>query len=218
MSVIRLAAQRSAATGEAVYFTRRLPDLRQWLLKGIFWLICLVTLVTAGFYAHLYWQCRHPGPPSSVKKVGKQDVILSDMHYVYVTKAFPPPTPVPVPQTATPASQNKVSDRTDDDDWKHTPDGSLATQLLPGSGDNSSLPISSTSQPAVNSPSLEERLLQAIKEQQQDYAQGKIPDVTPQDDLSITQPASSGTADLISAPQSLGRNKSAGKYMGSPTT
>ncbi|MCS2158425.1 hypothetical protein MUU48_16155 [Scandinavium sp. H11S7] len=184
MSKISLAAQRSTTTGEAVYFTRQCPDLRLWLLKSLSGLMYIAMLVIAGSYAHLYWQCLHPAPPAQVKKLAHTEVTLSDMHYVFVTKTFPPPVPKPVQQTATPVSENTLSHHLEDDDWTHTPDGELATQPLPTNSGNRPPP------PKESELSLEQRLLQAVKEQQQDYSQGKIPDVTPPDDLSFVQPTS----------------------------
>lgn len=158
MSTICLAAQRSYYTQEAVYFSWRLPSPQQVftrLLTGAFWLIALVI---AGLYANMVWQARHPAPAPKPTKVAQPEARPSEMHYVYVSKPFPTPKPAALPplQMASPVVDN-------DANWQQAPDGDLSTQPLPGGEvDNSE-------------SSLKERFMLALKEQEQDYAQGKVP-------------------------------------------
>lgn len=165
MSTIQLAAHRSYTTGEAIHFTWRLPRFRRWFTGLFLWLISAAALLIAGQYAHIYWQCRHPVALAEQKKVAEPDVVLSDMHYVYVTKAFPHPATAvsesalplatePPTQQSMPVDELPVS--SSENDWTHAPDGNLATRPLP---DNHAEP----------SQSLEERLMQALKEQEQEY-------------------------------------------------
>lgn len=158
MSTICLAAQRSYACDEAVYFTWRLPAWQALLTRLLVWLTCASALLACGLYAHRYWQYRHPAPPEPVSVKNNSGAQLSDMHYVYITKAFPPLC-APAPHDAA-APEN-------DDDWMHTPDGSLATKALPDA--------QQVTEDSGQEPSLQARFMQALKEQQQDYAQGKIP-------------------------------------------
>ncbi|HBL4690919.1 hypothetical protein INP82_01810 [Citrobacter sedlakii] len=161
MSTICLAAQRSFATGEAVYFSYRLPTIRKKVFQTLFWLMTLFAFVVAGLYAHIYWQCRHPAPPPKPVKVVNPDVHPSDMHYVYVSKPFPPPKPEPLPAAqALPPVQDDALWQADDD-WRQAPDGELSAVALPGTENQTS--------------SLQERFLQALQEQKADYQQGKVP-------------------------------------------
>lgn len=167
MSTICLAAQRSFHSGEAVYFSYRLPNIRKIALQALLWLLTFAAVIVAGLYAHIYWQCRHPAPPPKPVKVVNPDVRLSDMHYVYISKPFPEPKPRPLPAPQTlPPVQDELPTKTDSD-WQQAPDGDLSEQALPGSDDGA--------------PSLKERFLQALQEQKEDYAQGKIPDPSPDD-------------------------------------
>lgn len=164
MSTICLAAQRSYACDEAVYFTWRLPSWQALFARLLVWLACASALLAGGVYAHLYWQYRHPAPTAAVKTKNNGGAQLSDMHYVYVAKPFPP---LNAPQADNSAREN-------DSDWTHTPDGDLATKALPDMQD--------ANEASGQEPSLKARFMQALKEQQQEYSQGKIPPPPEQSD------------------------------------
>ncbi|MEB6379144.1 hypothetical protein MXM41_09370 [Leclercia adecarboxylata] len=162
MSTICLAAQRSYTLGEAVWFSYRLPAMRKVLTGLLVSVICLCAMLAAGVYAHLLRDLRHPAPANKPVKVVKPDVQLSDMHYVYVSKPFPTPEPTPLPALPLPApDESPVMDN--NADWQQPPDGQIQDRTLPAAHDN------------FHTPTLQERLLQAVKEQQLDYSQGKIP-------------------------------------------
>ena len=57
MSTISLAAQRSYTTGEAVWFSYRLPVLRHVFAHTVLGLLGLCAMLMAGLYAHVYWDC-----------------------------------------------------------------------------------------------------------------------------------------------------------------
>ncbi|MDS0115640.1 hypothetical protein QYE88_37830, partial [Enterobacter hormaechei subsp. steigerwaltii] len=99
MSTICLAAQRSYTTGEAVWFSYRLPSLKNIFGKTALWLVGLCAMLVVGLYMHVYWNLRHPAPEPVNASVAKPETQLSDMHYVYVSKPFPHPQPkaAPVP-------------------------------------------------------------------------------------------------------------------------
>lgn len=173
MSTIYLAAHRSHSTGEAVYFAYRFPPLKSVLLRVVIWLLALSTFVIAGLYAHIYWNCRHPAPEPKPAKVVNPETRLSDMHYVYVSKPFPKPQSKSPPDAESlPPLQNDVPPG-GDADWQQAPDGDLSGQTLPGAEDQT--------------PSLKERFMQALKEQQQDYRQGKVPE-PPVDEMQTPSP------------------------------
>jgi hypothetical protein len=167
MSTICLAAQRSYQTGEAVWFSYRLPSLSRILFKTLACLLCLCAMAAAGVYAHIYWNLRHPAPAPKTVSTAKPDTQISDMHYVYVSKPFPQPKPAqPVPQDPLPPLQDTpIND--DNADWQRAPDGDLSSEPLPGH---------EQPQPEEQTASLKERFMQALQEQQQDYAQGVVPD------------------------------------------
>lgn len=162
MSTICLAAQRSYVTGEAVWFSYRLPSIKKVLGGLLASLICLCVMFAVGAYAHLLRDLRHPAPAVKPVKVVKPETQLSDMHYVYVSKPFPQPKPKPVPMAPLPVpEESPIMDN--NADWQQAPDGEPLDQALPDTHEE------------VHPPSLQERFMQAVKEQQLDYSQGKIP-------------------------------------------
>lgn len=158
MSTICLAAQRSYTTGEAVFFSYRLPSIRKVLAS----LMCLCVMLAVGIYAHLLRDLRYPAPAETPVKVVNPDTQLSDMHYVYVSKPFPQPTPTPLPAIPLPAPEESPG-MDNNPDWQQPPDGEIQEQTLPATHEN------------LPTPTLQERFMQAVKEQQLEYSQGKIP-------------------------------------------
>ncbi|WP_333850357.1 hypothetical protein [Leclercia sp.] len=169
MSTICLAAQRSFQTGEAVWFSYRLPSLNKILIGALTCLCCLGAILFAGMYAHIYWHLRHPAPVPKPVSVAQPETQLSDMHYVYVSKPFPAPKPktlapeynAPPLPTEDPTIMERGSD------WQQAPESDISSEPLP---DSHEVP------PATESVSLKERFMQALKDQQQDYSQGKRPE------------------------------------------
>lgn len=175
MSTICLAAQRSYTTGEAVWFSYRVPNLRKVFGKTFLCMLGLCAMVIAGLYAHIYWNLRHPAPEPVKVSVAKPETQLSDMHYVYVSKPFPHPQPKPVPvHTDVPAMQD-LPINSDDADWQQAPDGAVphdtSRDTLPGTEAHDVAPTSACG----DDSSLTALFKQALKEQEQDYSQGKIP-------------------------------------------
>ncbi|RAY69024.1 hypothetical protein DP185_12910 [Enterobacter hormaechei] len=177
MSTICLAAQRSYTTGEAVWFSYRLPSLKNVFGKTVLWAFGLCAMLVAGLYAHVYWHLRHPSPEPVKASVAKPETQLSDMHYVYVSKPFPHPQPKPAPVHVDVPPMQDLPINSDDADWQQAPDGAVpqdtSRDTLPGTEahERDIAPASAGS----NDASLEELLKQALKEQEQDYSQGKIP-------------------------------------------
>jgi hypothetical protein len=146
MSTICLAAQRSYTTGEAVWFSYRVPNLRKVFGKTFLWMLGLCAMVMAGLYAHIYWNLRHPAPEPVKVSVAKPETQLSEMHYVYVSKPFPHPQPKPVPvHTDVPAMQD-LPINSDDADWQQAPDGTVphdtSRDTLPGTEAHDAAPAS----------------------------------------------------------------------------
>ena len=177
MSTICLAAQRSYTTGEAVWFSYRLPRLRNIVSHAFLGMVALCAMIMAGLYAHVYWNLRHPAPEPVKASAAKPETQLSDMHYVYVSKPFPHPHPQPKPapvQADVPAMQD-LPINSGDADWQQAPDGDVphdtSRDTLPGTEAHEAASASTGSDDA----SISELLKQALKEQEQDYSQGKIP-------------------------------------------
>lgn len=177
MSTICLAAQRSYTTGEAVWFSYRLPRLRNIVSHAFLGMVALCAMIMAGLYAHVYWNLRHPAPEPVKASAAKPETQLSDMHYVYVSKPFPHPHPQPKPapvQADVPAMQD-LPINSDDADWQQAPDGDVphdtSRDTLPGTEAHEAASASTGNDDA----SISELLKQALKEQEQDYSQGKIP-------------------------------------------
>ena len=175
MSTICLAAQRSYVTGEAVWFSYRVPSLRKICGNTFLWTLGLFAMVMAGLYAHVYWNLRHPAPEPVKASVAKPETQLSDMHYVYVSKPFPHPHPKPEPAHADVPAMQDLPISSDDTDWQQAPDGGVphdtARDTLPGTEANDAVPASTGGDDA----SITELFKQALKEQEQDYSKGIIP-------------------------------------------
>lgn len=137
MSTICLATQRSYVSGEAVWFSYRIPRLRKIASNAFLGILSLCVMLMAGLYAHVYWQLRHPAPePVKKVNVAKPETQLSDMHYVYVSKPFPHPHPKPVPVQADVPAMQDLPINSDDADWQQMPDGTVphdtSRDTLPG--------------------------------------------------------------------------------------
>lgn len=177
MSTICLAAQRSYTTGEAVWFSYRLPSLKTLFGNTALWMVGLCAMLVAGLYMHLYWNLRHPAPEPISASVAKPETQLSDMHYVYVSKPFPHPQPKPAPVHADVPPMQDLPINSDDADWQQAPDAAVpydtSRDTLPGTeAHEHDIPSAST---GSEGSSLTELFKQALKEQEQDYSQGKIP-------------------------------------------
>ncbi|RSK69738.1 hypothetical protein EJE24_08110 [Enterobacter huaxiensis] len=166
MSTICLAAQRSYTSGEPVWFSYHLPGLKKVIGTSFIWMLGLCAMLLAGVYAHIYWNLRHSAPEPIKMSVAKPDTQLSDMHYVYVSKPFPHPHPKPAPVQADVPAMQDLPISSDDNEWQQAPDGTVphdtSRDILPGTE-------------AHDDASLTELFKQALKEQEQDYSQGKIP-------------------------------------------
>ena len=192
MSTISLAAQRSYTTGEAVWFSYRFPGMKKIVGHSLLWMLGLVTLLAVGLYAHLYWNLRHPMPAPVNASVVKPDTQLSDMHYVYVSKPFPHPHSEPAPKhEAIPAMQD-IPINSDESDWRQAPDGNISQDIsrdtLPGTEERDDAAAHARVSDSRDNASLTELFKQALKEQQQDYAQGKTP-APPIDETQDNSPA-----------------------------
>lgn len=180
MSMINLAAQRSYILNEPVWFSWRRPSLKKILCVSLLWIVGMVMMLTAGLYAHIYWNLRHPAPDPIKTSVAKTETQLSDMHYVYISKPFPHPelTPEPAQKAMPPLQEMPIN--TDDADWQQAPDGEMSHDMsrdtLPGAGGNIT---SETEEPdtgqATDNGAIKALLMQALKEQENDYSQGKVP-------------------------------------------
>ncbi|WP_061708531.1 hypothetical protein [Pseudenterobacter timonensis] len=185
MSTISLAAQRSYTTGEAVRVSYRLPRLNHLFGAALLWALGACAFILAGLYAHLYWHERHPTSQPVKAEVVKPETQLSDMHYVWISKPFPPPAPASVHDRLTP--MQALPPVTDDADWQQAPEGELprARAETPPQRDarqDSAIPEEDAVKEGDES-SLKALFMQALKEQQQDYSQGKIP-APPEDETS----------------------------------
>ena len=185
MSTICLAAQRSYTTGEAVWFSYRLPSLKNVFGKTALWMVGLCAMLVVGLYMHVYWNLRHPAPEPVNASVAKPETQLSEMHYVYVSKPFPHPQPkaAPVPVDVPPMQDLPII--SDDADWQQAPDGEMphdiSRDILPGTEvKNSAIPEQDNTGQTVDDGAIKALLMKALKEQEKDYSQGKMP--TPPED------------------------------------
>lgn len=177
MSTICLAAQRSFRTGEPVWFSYRLPSLSKILGSALASVLYLGALLVAGLYAHIYWHLRHPVPAPTPVNVAQPEAQLSDMHYIYVSKPFPEPKPKVQEYHAPPLPSDDPGFADKEADWQQAPDSDISSEPLPDA--------QQAAQPDVEAVSLKERFMEALKEQQQDFSQGKAPD-EPVDETSST--------------------------------
>ncbi|HIC2034831.1 hypothetical protein ABG794_12470 [Enterobacter soli] len=175
MSTICLAAQRSYTSGEAVWFSYRIPSLKKVFNNTLLWMLGLCAMLIAGLYAHIYWNLRHPAPEPVKVSVAKPETQLSDMHYVYVSKPFPHPHPKPASVQADIPAMQDLPINSDDADWQQAPDSEpphdTSRDTLPGTEAHDDAPANA----GGDDTSLTELFKQALKEQAQDYAQGKTP-------------------------------------------
>lgn len=180
MSTICLAAQRSYTTGEPVWFSWRLPSFSKILSVVTLWCLGLCALIVAGLYAHVYWNLRHPAPVVKKVNVVKAQTSLSDMHYVYVTKPFPHPQPKPQQvkvQDDLPPMENMPINN-DENDWQQAPEGALPDNPVTHDTSRDTLPGTGAHEQAMKSDdegSLKALFMQALKQQQDDMAKGKMP-------------------------------------------
>lgn len=180
MSTICLAAQRSYTTGEPVWFSWRLPSFSKILSVVTLWCLGLCALIVAGLYAHVYWNLRHPAPVVKKVSVVKAQTSLSDMHYVYVTKTFPHPQPKPQQvkvQDDLPPMENMPINN-DENDWQQAPEGALPDNPVTHDTSRDTLPGTGAHEQAMKSDdegSLKALFMQALKQQQDDMAKGKMP-------------------------------------------
>ncbi|MBU5924033.1 hypothetical protein [Enterobacter sichuanensis] len=180
MSTICLAAQRSYTTGEPVWFSWRLPSFSKMFSVVTLWFLGMCALIVAGLYAHVYWNLRHPAPVVKKVSVAKPETSLSDMHYIYVTKPFPHPQPKPQPvkiKDDLPPMEN-MPINSDENDWQQAPDGTLPDSPVTHDTSRDTLPGTEAYEQTTTSEddgALKALFMQALKQQQDDMAKGKMP-------------------------------------------
>lgn len=91
MSDIFTAAYESVQTNRRVRL-RRVPTVKNVLLALTLLGVGAAAAAIGGSYLRLYWAFRNP-PPAPVVKVEQPETFISDMHYVYTTKALPTTQP-----------------------------------------------------------------------------------------------------------------------------
>lgn len=96
MSTICLAAQRSYVSGEAVWFSYRIPRLRKIASNAFLGIVSLCVMLMAGLYAHVYWQLRHPAP-EPVKKSERGEA--RDAAFRYALRVREQAVPASAPET-----------------------------------------------------------------------------------------------------------------------
>lgn len=177
MSTICLAAQRSFTTGEAVWFSWRLPSLKKWAGHTLVWILGICAVLLAGLYAHTYWNLHHPIQVVEKVSVSQPETQLSEMHYVYVSKPFPHPEPHSIPAPAAPAMppMEDIPVNTHDADWQQAPEGverhDRSRDTLPGTES----PAAPELPDRQDNSDLKALFMHAMQEQEKDYSQGKIP-------------------------------------------
>ncbi|WP_330983525.1 MULTISPECIES: hypothetical protein [Enterobacterales] len=195
MSTIQLAAQRSYTTNEPVWFSYRLPSVKKLFCTTLLWLLGLLAFVTVGVYAHLYWNLQHPAPETAKVNHSKPEAQLSDMHYVYVSKPFPQPAPKPLPKQSDMPPLQEMPINADDADWQQAPDADVPQDISRDTLPDSNIHGADNTAPANDDGAIKELLLQAIKDQQKDYSQGKVP-APPTDETSGTAQVSTEKHDV----------------------
>lgn len=203
MSTICLAAQRSYTTGEAVWFSYRLPGMKKIIAHSVLWMLGLFTLLATGIYAHVYWNLRHPKPEPVNASVVKPETQLSDMHYVYVSKPFPHPHSEPASVHEDIPAMEDIPINSDESDWQQAPDGSVSQDTsrdtMPGTEAHDEAPTRTSARESRDNASLTELFKQALKEQRQDYAQGKIP-APPVDETQDNPQTKPAQSDMTQSP------------------
>ncbi|WP_115874599.1 hypothetical protein [Enterobacter vonholyi] len=180
MSTITLAAQRSYTLNAPVWFSYRRPSLKKAVFATLIWLMGIVMTIAAGLYAHIYWDLRHPVPEPIKASAVRPETKLSDMHYVYVSKPFPRPEPKQEPMTKEMPPLQEMPIDSGDADWQQAPDGEVPRDIsrdtLPGTVmNNSAIPEQDNTGHTVDDGAIKALLMKALKEQEKDYSQGKIP-------------------------------------------
>ncbi|MBT1714245.1 hypothetical protein KK116_08220 [Enterobacter dykesii] len=175
MSTITLAAQRSYTLNAPVWFSYRRPSLKKVVCATLLWVVGIVMTIAAGLYAHLYWDLRHPVPEPIKASAVKPETTLSDMHYVYVSKPFPQPEPKQEPVTKEMPPLQEMPIDSGDADWQQAPDGEMPHDIS-----RETLPGTEVNHQNVDDGAIKALLMKALKEQEKDYSQGKMP--TPPED------------------------------------
>ncbi|MCV3771753.1 hypothetical protein [Enterobacter sp. RD4-1-1] len=175
MSTITLAAQRSYTLNAPVWFSYRRPSLKKVVCSTLIWAMGIVMTIAAGLYAHLYWDLRHPVPEPIKASAVKPETTLSDMHYVYVSKPFPQPEPKQEPVTKEMPPLQEMPIDSGDADWQQAPDGEMPHDIS-----RETLPGTEVNHQNLDDGAIKALLMKALKEQEKDYSQGKMP--TPPED------------------------------------
>lgn len=170
MSTITLAAQRSYTLNAPVWFSYRRPSLKKVVCSTLIWAMGIVMTIAAGLYAHLYWDLRHPVPEPIKASAVKPETTLSDMHYVYVSKPFPQPEPKQEPVTKEMPPLQEMPIDSGDADWQQAPDGEMPHDIS-----RETLPGTEVNHQNVDDGAIKTLLMKALKEQEKDYSQGKMP-------------------------------------------
>lgn len=170
MSTITLAAQRSYTLNAPVWFSYRRPSLKKVVCATLLWVVGIVMTIAAGLYAHLYWDLRHPVPEPIKASAVKPETTLSDMHYVYVSKPFPQPEPKQEPVTKEMPPLQEMPIDSGDADWQQAPDGEMPHDIS-----RETLPGTEVNHQNVDDGAIKALLMKALKEQEKDYSQGKMP-------------------------------------------
>ncbi|MGX9838213.1 hypothetical protein ACH32B_19835 [Enterobacter dykesii] len=170
MSTITLAAQRSYTLNAPVWFSYRRPSLKKVVCSTLIWAMGIVMTIAAGLYAHLYWDLRHPVPEPIKASAVKPETTLSDMHYVYVSKPFPQPEPKQEPVTKEMPPLQEMPIDSGDADWQQAPDGEMPHDIS-----RETLPGTEVNHQNLDDGAIKALLMKALKEQEKDYSQGKMP-------------------------------------------
>ncbi|WP_313081129.1 general secretion pathway protein GspB [Atlantibacter sp.] len=88
MSSIRTAAYESLQTNRGVRLTGGPFAWKRYSLLLLGFSLSGIAAVVGGSYLHIFWNLRNPPPPPVINVV-QPDTFISDVHYVYTTKALP---------------------------------------------------------------------------------------------------------------------------------